>query len=106
MGAFELLILFVIFTLNFVSVQRLNSTLRRFFSIELASFGLFIGLLSLAEFSFTVLKMMENNRALGLVIAFLAVFNRMVLIPSYLLILGFFLPTAIMAHRRQMALEG
>merc|ERR1711862_508696 len=103
--AFEYLILFFIFTLNFISVQSLNSTLRRIFSIELASFGLFIGLLSLAEFSFIVLKMMENNRALGLAIAFLSAFNRIVLIPGYLVALGFCLPTAIMAHKDQMVLE-
>mmetsp|Transcript_16828 Transcript_16828/g.40735 ORF Transcript_16828/g.40735 Transcript_16828/m.40735 type:complete len:366 (-) Transcript_16828:1233-2330(-) len=99
-GSFEWLALTGLFTLTFVSVYGWRKEDETSFSPRWNAMGLFIGLLCIIEFVFEILRF-EGVKWTGPFIVLYAIINRIILIPAWIISLGYQLPLA-----RRKALEG
>lgn len=93
--AFEWIAVFLIMVLVHVSVRKWRVHDTTTFGIGWNSLGLFIGLLALLDFVAEVLRM-DGFRIFGRVAFWYAAVNRLVLLPGWLLVLGWRLPYAAM----------
>jgi hypothetical protein len=91
--AVEWLALFGISVLLFVSIQ---SQTERLLSLPWASFGLVMGLLCLIDFAADILRL-ESWRSFSAIAFWITMLNRLVLLPVWLVWLGYQLPTAKLA---------
>jgi hypothetical protein len=98
-GAFEWLALIGVFTLTFVSVYGWRKEDETSFSPRWNALGLFIAFLCVLEFTGEILRF-EGLKWTGPFIVLYAILNRIILIPAWIISLGYQLPQA-----RKKALE-
>jgi hypothetical protein len=98
-GAFEWLALTGLFTLTFVSVWGWRKEEETSFGPRWNALGLFIGLLCILEFAAEIVRF-EGFKWAGPFVVLYAAINRLILIPAWIIALGYQLPRA-----RKVALE-
>ena len=91
--AFEWIIMFVMLVMIHVSVRRWRATDDVTFGAAWNSVGLFIALLCLLDFVAEILRL-DGVRVFGQIAFWYAAVNRLVLIPMWLILLGWRLPYA------------
>jgi hypothetical protein len=96
--AFEWLCLSGALILTYVSVRQWRVHDTNTFGGRWNAMGLFIGLMCLLEFTAEILRF-EGFRTFGPIALVYATFNRLILMPLWIVILGFALPRAVMMQK-------
>jgi hypothetical protein len=100
--AFEWLAMFFIMLLVHVSVRRWRTTDGGTFGACWNAIGLFIALLSLLDFVAEILRL-DGFRTFNQIAFWYAAVNRLILLPTWLILLGLRLPFAVMKLNQQKA---
>jgi hypothetical protein len=95
--SFEWLCLTGIFTFTFVGVYLWRKDDQSTFGARWNALGLFIGLMSIIEFSMEIVRF-DGYKFAGPIVLLYAALNRIILIPAWIISLGFQLPRAAEWH--------
>jgi hypothetical protein len=95
--SFEWLCLAGIFICTFFAVYQWRKDDQSTFGARWNALGLFIGFLAIIEFSFEIVRF-EGYRFAGTIVLLYAALNRLILIPAWIISLGFQLPRATASH--------
>ncbi len=96
-GIFEWLCLAGIFTFSFFSVLQWRKQDQSSFGARWNGLGLFIGLLALVEFAIEIV-LFEGYEVAGAILLLYMALNRLILIPAWMISLGYQLPRATQSH--------
>jgi hypothetical protein len=101
--SFEYFALFGVLVLNFLSIRNASSGI---LGMEMcwAGTGFFIGCLSLADFIFLIIRF-TNWKTYNLVAMLMTILIRLILLPSWILLLSFKLPPAVQEFSEQRSVN-